>query len=136
MLPNETGDEFRFVSGAVCFPMKWSLREKIGMTTEQIHVPVPLYHEKIVHQVDSFMSGLKVGRPYWRANWNINDDPTLYRPLTEVTSTAWCTLCLCRVWCGLCCLCVVCPVLLGCGVPYAALESDFLCVVRARGLPR
>lgn len=84
MLPIEDGKTFILGSGSVCFPIKWSLKEKLGMTTADIHLPVPLYHEKIVHQVDSFMANLKVGRPYWRSNWFINSDPTLHRPLTEV----------------------------------------------------
>ncbi|CAM6093039.1 unnamed protein product [Calypogeia fissa] len=74
--------ELRFVSGAVLFPQRWSLQEKLGMNMKDIHLPVPLY-EEIGPKVNAFMDRLKVGKPVWRANWTIVDDPTLFQPMTE-----------------------------------------------------
>lgn len=48
-----------------------------------IHMPVPLYEEKIGDTVKHFMNRLKVSKPVWRANWAIVDDPTLFQPLNE-----------------------------------------------------
>ncbi len=74
----------RFVSGAVLFPQRWQLLEKLGMDMSSIHMPVPLYETQIARSVDSFMERLKVGKPAWRSNWTIVDDPTLFQPLNEV----------------------------------------------------
>ncbi|CAK9204906.1 unnamed protein product [Sphagnum troendelagicum] len=73
----------RFVSGAVLFPQRWQLLEKLGMDMSSIHMPVPLYETQIARSVDSFMERLKVGKPAWRSNWTIVDDPTLFQPLNE-----------------------------------------------------
>lgn len=63
--------ELRFVSGAVLFPQRWQLLEKLGMDLRNIHLPVPLYEEEIGPKVAAFMDRLKVGKPVWRANWVI-----------------------------------------------------------------
>jgi hypothetical protein len=76
--------KFRLVSGAVLFPQRWSLLEKMGMDIASIHLPVPLFAHEIGSAVDQFMTRLKVGKPVWRANWAIVDDPTLFQPLSEV----------------------------------------------------
>ena len=49
MVPDAAG-ELKFVSGAVLFPQRWSLVEKIGMDMHRIHVPVPLF-EQVQHPV-------------------------------------------------------------------------------------
>jgi hypothetical protein len=59
----------RFVSGAVLFPNRWYLEEKLGMDMRNIHEPVPLYEEEIGAKVNTVMDRLKVGKPLWRANW-------------------------------------------------------------------
>ena len=74
----------RLVSGAVLFPMRWQLLEKMGMEMRSIHLPIPFYADVIGSAVDRFMDRLKVGKPVWRANWAIVDDPTLFQPLNEV----------------------------------------------------
>ena len=74
----------RLVSGAVLFPQRWHLLEKLGMDMIGIHMPVPLYEDEIGPSVNHFMNRLKVGKPVWRANWAIVDDPTLFQPLNEV----------------------------------------------------
>lgn len=76
--------KLRLMSGAVLFPQRWHLLEKTGMDMRSIHLPVPLYADVIGSTVDQFMDRLKVGKPVWRANWAIVDDPTLFQPLNEV----------------------------------------------------
>jgi len=77
----------RLVSGAVLFPQRWQLLEKMGMDMRNIHLPVPLYAEVIGSTVEHFMDRLRVGKPVWHANWSIADDPTLFQPLNEVGLT-------------------------------------------------
>ncbi|XP_024399282.1 uncharacterized protein [Physcomitrium patens] len=73
----------RLVSGAVLFPQRWQLLEKMGMDIASIHMPVPLFADEIGSAVNQFFTRLKVGKPVWRANWAIVDDPTLFQPLNE-----------------------------------------------------
>lgn len=61
----------RFVSGAVLFPQRWSLLQKLGMDMHRIHEPVPLYAGEIQRPVDGFMMRLSEGKPFWRANWTV-----------------------------------------------------------------
>lgn len=77
--------KLRLVSGAVLFPQRWHLLEKMGMDMRSIHLPVPLYADVIGSAVEHFMNRLKVDKPVWRANWAIVDDPTLFQPLNEVS---------------------------------------------------
>lgn len=72
----------RFVSGAVLFPQRWSLLEKLGMDMNRIHSPVPLYEEEIGRPVATFMQRLTVERPFWRCNWTVNPFPLLSLPLS------------------------------------------------------
>lgn len=71
---------WRLAAASVCFPSRWSLREKIGTTLGHIHDPVPGYHDTIGSIVESSLDRLDVSRPLWRRNWSILDDPALFQP--------------------------------------------------------
>ena len=71
MVPDKEG-ELRFVSGAVLFPQRWSLNEKIGMDMHRIHVPVPLFEQEIEKPVSTFMTRLETCKPFWRCNWTVS----------------------------------------------------------------
>lgn len=73
----------RLVSGAVLFPQRWHLMQKVGMDMPSIHLPVPFFADVIGSAVNHFMEKLKVDKPVWRVNWALDDDPTLFQPLTE-----------------------------------------------------
>ncbi|EIE18797.1 hypothetical protein COCSUDRAFT_20416 [Coccomyxa subellipsoidea C-169] len=73
----------RFVSGAVLFPQRWSLLEKIGMDLRRIHEPVPIFNGEILKPVSNFMSRIAPNKPFYRANWTISDNPELFQPLVE-----------------------------------------------------
>lgn len=79
----DVGGDVRFTAGAVLFPQRWQLLEKLGMRMVDIHKPVPRYVAEISKPVDGFMNRLRVGKPFWRANWAVVDDPTLFQPLNE-----------------------------------------------------
>lgn len=70
----------RFVSGAVLFPQRWSLLEKLGMDMHRIHEPVPLYEREIQRPVDGFMMRLATGKPFTRANWTVRFLPQVSPP--------------------------------------------------------
>lgn len=65
-------------AGSVCFPLRWELTEKFGLTTAGIHQAVPGYDEKLAAPSDRYMVGLKAYKPSWRSNWSIVDAPDLY----------------------------------------------------------
>ena len=73
----------KFTAGAVLFPQRWSLLEKIGADMKAIHSPVPKFHKEVSKPVDAFMRRLSPPKPFWRANWAITDHPQLFQPLTE-----------------------------------------------------
>ncbi|KAK9803663.1 hypothetical protein WJX72_009392 [[Myrmecia] bisecta] len=79
----EVDGQVTFTAGAVLFPQRWSLLEKMGMDMHRIHDPVPLYQTEVSRPVDGFMTRIKAGKPFWRANWAITDHPELFQPLVE-----------------------------------------------------
>jgi hypothetical protein len=68
------------IAGAVCFPTRWRLLDKVGHPLAIVHRPVPFYAEKLARPVDRFMSMVKPGHIAARLNWSIMDDPTLFQP--------------------------------------------------------
>lgn len=81
-------------AACVCFPTRWRLVEKVGLSNRAIHAPVAYYDEQLGDPVDGFLDRLSVERPVWRLNWNLVDDPALFQPVrpnpsgpdSEVTS--------------------------------------------------
>ncbi|QOV92289.1 heme-dependent oxidative N-demethylase family protein [Humisphaera borealis] len=77
---DETPQGLKLSAGCVCFPSRWCVSEKIGMSVSAIHGPVPLYDAHIGLQTDQFLDRLTVDRPVWRVNWSLHDGPNLFRP--------------------------------------------------------
>ncbi|MEO0457981.1 MAG: DUF3445 domain-containing protein [Cyanobacteria bacterium P01_A01_bin.114] len=65
-------------AASVCFPLRWTLREKIGQPVGQIHQRVPSYAQKLERPVDNVFARLRDGFPSLRFNWSIVDSPELY----------------------------------------------------------
>jgi hypothetical protein len=77
LAPVEPGAPPVLVAACVCFPTRWILREKLGLQIGAIHAPVACYDAQVGTPVDRFVERLRPGRPVWRANWNLVDDPAL-----------------------------------------------------------
>ena len=45
LLPDPRCKQYKLVSAAVLFPMRWSLVQKINRRMSVIHGPVPFYHQ-------------------------------------------------------------------------------------------
>ncbi|MEQ8707860.1 MAG: DUF3445 domain-containing protein [Rhodospirillales bacterium] len=73
-------DSYELAAAVVCFPSRWSLAEKAGKPLGVIHGPVPDYDRELARPVDRFFDMLKPGRPVWRANWSLHQDPELFQP--------------------------------------------------------
>ena len=76
-------DEHRLVAGLLAFPSSWTLAEKLGRSLSRIHAPVAPYDAGMAHRVQRLFDGIRAGRPMWRANALIYDDPALFQPRRE-----------------------------------------------------
>ncbi|MBX2988267.1 MAG: DUF3445 domain-containing protein [Bdellovibrionaceae bacterium] len=70
----------RLIAGAVCFPSRWSLKDKIGRDSDAIHGPVPKFKESIGRPTAGFLERMSVDKPMWRLNWTIHDSDELFCP--------------------------------------------------------
>ena len=68
-------------AASVCFPTRWTLRDKIGQSTAAIHAPVSRYDDQLSVPVDRFLDRLAPDGPVWRLNWNVLDDGALHQPV-------------------------------------------------------
>ncbi|MGF1552010.1 MAG: DUF3445 domain-containing protein [Paracoccaceae bacterium] len=80
LTPDPEAGEYRLVAAVLCFPSRWSLAEKLGRPLTAIHDPVPDYDATLARRVNRLFEGIRPGRPLWRANWLVHDDPTLFQP--------------------------------------------------------
>jgi hypothetical protein len=81
-LPGSDG-RLLLVAGAVCFPNKWRLADKLGRPVADIHQPVPSYAAQIGAPVDRIMERLAPDRLLVRANWGLHDGPALFDPMAK-----------------------------------------------------
>jgi hypothetical protein len=68
------GDEHVLMAALLCFPVSWTLAQKIGKPLLAIHVPVVEYKENIAKRVQRLFDRVQVGRPLWRcarAVWQV-----------------------------------------------------------------
>lgn len=77
MLPSERGPVL--AAATLCFPSRWSLREKLGQPMTGIHGRVPGY-SRISAASDALLNTLAAGKIVWRTNWSIHDTPELFQP--------------------------------------------------------
>ena len=75
MLP---GEGYRLAAASVCFPLRWSLKEKLGQPLSQIHQRVPDYPQQLTRHVDNMFDRLKENSPALRFNWSLVDSPELH----------------------------------------------------------
>jgi hypothetical protein len=70
-----------FGGGSVCFPNRWDLRSKLGLSMADVHAPVARLNEQLEAPIDSFFERLTPERSYWRLGWGVLDTPDWYTPL-------------------------------------------------------
>lgn len=73
-------------AACVCFPTRWVLADKRGLTSMAMHAPVDQYAEQLSQPVDRFFDRLRVDSPMWRLNWNLFDCPDLFQPSRPPTT--------------------------------------------------
>ena len=70
-----------FGGGSVCFPNRWDLRSKLGLSLAGVHAPVAQLNEQLEGPIDAFFDRLTPQRSFWRLGWGILDTPDWYTPL-------------------------------------------------------
>ncbi len=68
------------IGATLCAPSRWRLGDKMGRPLTAIHMPVPGYDETLARPVDGFFAKVKPGKPVWRLNWTILDNPAPFQP--------------------------------------------------------
>ena len=72
--------EWKIVAGAVIFPSRWRLSEKIGKGMDAVHQPVPGYVGALAPYMTATFDKITVDRPVWRKNWSLHSTEDLYQP--------------------------------------------------------
>lgn len=78
LLKQDAADgRFHLLGGCVCFPSSWRFEEKVGKPLEVIHTPVPRLNEQLASPIHNFLSRIKPGVAWCRANWGLSRSPEL-----------------------------------------------------------
>ena len=88
MLLVERDGRLVFGGGSVCFPNRWDLRSKLGLSMAGVHAPVAQLNEQLEAPIDSFFDRLTPQRSFWRLGWGILDTPDWYTPLDGTAGAA------------------------------------------------
>jgi hypothetical protein len=80
---------WHLAAGVVCFPSAWALPEKVGLSMDAIHVPVPGFAGRMAGMVARIFDHLPVDRPVWRLNWSLYDDAQLHHPEPKQGPRHW-----------------------------------------------
>jgi len=70
-----------FGGGSVCFPNRWDLRSKLGLTMAGVHAPVAQLNEQLEQPIDAFFARLTPERSFWRLGWGVVETDDLYLPI-------------------------------------------------------
>jgi hypothetical protein len=73
-------NEWRIVAGAVLFPSRWKLSEKLGKGMDAVHSPVPGYATALAPYMTATFDKVGVDRPVWRKNWSLHSTADLHQP--------------------------------------------------------
>ena len=73
-------NEWKIVAGAVLFPSRWKLSEKIGKGMDAVHAPVPGYGAALAPYMTATFDKITADRPVWRKNWSLHSTADLHQP--------------------------------------------------------
>ena len=72
--------EWKIVAGAVLFPSRWKLSEKLGKGMDAVHAPVPGYQNALAPYMTATFDKISADRPVWRKNWSLHSTEDLHQP--------------------------------------------------------
>ena len=81
VLSREDG-EWKIVAGAVLFPSRWKLSEKIGKGMDAVHAPVPGFASALAPFMTATFDKISADRAVWRKNWSLHSTSDLHQPTT------------------------------------------------------
>lgn len=73
-------DEWKIVAGAVLFPSRWKLSEKIGKGMDAVHIPVPGFASALAPFMTATFDKISADRAVWRKNWSLHSTSDLHQP--------------------------------------------------------
>ena len=73
-------NEWKIVAGAVIYPSRWKLSEKVGKGMDAVHTPVPGYSTALAPYMTATFDKITVDRPVWRKNWSLHSTADLHQP--------------------------------------------------------
>lgn len=73
-------NEWKIVAGAVIFPSRWKLSEKIGKGMDAVHAPVPGYSTALAPYMTATFDKITADRQVWRKNWSLHSTQDLHQP--------------------------------------------------------
>lgn len=73
-------NEWKIVAGAVLFPSRWKLSEKIGKGMNAVHIPVPGFAESLAPYMTATFDKISADRAVWRKNWSLHSTSDLHQP--------------------------------------------------------
>ena len=73
-------NEWKIIAGAVLFPSRWKLSEKLGKGMDAVHTPVPGYASALAPYMTATFDKITVDRPVWRKNWSLHSTEDLHQP--------------------------------------------------------
>jgi hypothetical protein len=73
-------DEWKIVAGAVLFPSRWKLSEKIGKGMDVVHTPVPGFATALAPFMTATFDKISADRAVWRKNWSLHSTSDLHQP--------------------------------------------------------
>lgn len=79
VLSREDG-EWKIVAGAVLFPSRWKLSEKIGKGMDAVHAPVPGFASALAPFMTATFDKISADRAVWRKNWSLHSTSDLHQP--------------------------------------------------------
>lgn len=76
-------EEYVLIAGALCFPSRWLLSEKMGRPLTEIHRVVPDYAEGLAARVNRLFAAMTPERPLMRINWGPHPTDALHQPWSK-----------------------------------------------------
>jgi hypothetical protein len=70
-------------AAVLCFPSLWSLRDKVGLALDDVHLFVPHYAADVSARVNLFLDRMRPGTAVWRRNLSVKPYPLLFLPMTK-----------------------------------------------------
>lgn len=73
-------DEWKIVAGAVLYPSRWKLVDKVGKGMDAVHEPVPGFASALAPFMTATFDKITADRPVWRKNWSLHSTQDLHQP--------------------------------------------------------